>query len=94
MPNVSQAACAAGAVADQSFQRLDPRNMLSTTLYSSEYSIDYATRVAKILACRMNVPIYVGCSIKAPNLVADEEMESLAALTSLVMDQWNQLVRS
>lgn len=64
--------------------------MLSTTLYSSEYSLDYATRLAKILALRMNTPVYVGCSMKLRGVTVDEEMGSFAELTRAVMDQWSK----
>jgi hypothetical protein len=50
--------------------------------------------MAKILARRMSVPVYVGCSTKFSGLVVDEEMQSLAELTNIIMQKWSQRGRS
>ena len=74
-------------------QRLDSQNVLSTTFYSTESTIDYAHRIAKILARRMNIPVYVGCSLKFPGLLVDEEMQSLTELIKVIMGEWSQRVQ-
>lgn len=74
--------------------RLDPRNVLSTTLYSSDHTIDHANRMARILARRMNVPVYVGCSMMGARLTVEEEMESFTEVTKLITDHWNQHAQS
>lgn len=75
-------------------QRIDPQNVLCTTLYSSEQSVDYASRMAKLLARRMGLPVYLGCSVKFPGLLTTEEVESFMELTRAIMTQWNQYVSS
>jgi hypothetical protein len=74
----------------KSLQRLDRQHVLSTALYSSETTIDYANRVAKILAHRMNLPVYVGCSVNLLGSNIEEEMESLGELTKVIMAKWDQ----
>lgn len=61
-------------------------------LYSSPASIDYATRTSKILARRMGVPVYVGCSIDAAatGTTAEEEMEGVAKIVEVVMQRWEE----
>lgn len=63
---------------------------MSTTLYSSEHNIDYAHRVAKILALRMDIPVYVGCSIQFSGLMVEEEIESFTMLMKVIMNEWDQ----
>lgn len=71
-------------------QRTSPRAALSTTLCPSHSSDDYATRIAKILAVRMDRPVYVGCSIKPEELglTMEEEMEGLRAMVDTVLGRW------
>ncbi|KAL5685268.1 hypothetical protein EMGR_004393 [Emarellia grisea] len=59
--------------------RHSPRSVISTVLYSSPSTEEYTSRVAKILARRMSLPVYVGCSIdpRALELAVEEEMEGL-----------------
>ena len=72
-------------------QRTSPRSALSTTLCPSHSTDDYATRIAKILAIRMNRPVYVGCSIKAEQLglTMEEEMEGMRAIVDTIMGRWS-----
>jgi uncharacterized protein YutE (UPF0331/DUF86 family) len=65
---------------------------MSTPLYTSDSSIDYANRMAKILARRMDLPVYVGCSLNLSGVTTEEEMESLTALTKVIMAKWNARV--
>ncbi|KAL2824111.1 hypothetical protein BDW59DRAFT_147848 [Aspergillus cavernicola] len=67
--------------------RTSPRSTISTTLYTSPSTEEYATRIAKILARRMGVPVYLGCSIDptALSLMPEEEMEGLARIVDTVM---------
>ncbi|KAE8146918.1 hypothetical protein BDV25DRAFT_43754 [Aspergillus avenaceus] len=71
--------------------RTNPRNTLSTTLYTSA-NVEYTTRVAKILARRMQVPVYVGCSIDpvALELMVEEEMEGLTQIVDVIMKRWEE----
>lgn len=63
---------------------------ISTPLTTSGSSIDYATRMAKILARRMRQPVYVGCSMNFAGTTAEEEMEGLTVAVTEIMRQWNE----
>lgn len=65
--------------------RLKPSEPLSTPLYAVAGSIDFATRVAKILARRTGKPAYVGCSAVFGSLVIEEEMAAVKAAVDGVM---------
>ncbi|KAI5850100.1 hypothetical protein BZA05DRAFT_400968 [Tricharina praecox] len=64
---------------------------LSTTLYFREDTIDVATRLAKILAKRTMLPVYVGCSVsfsaagRGGNV--DEEMEGIRNVVRTVVER-------
>lgn len=64
--------------------------MISTALASSGSSLDYATRVAKILAKRMKQPIYVGCSVNLAGTTVEEEMEGLVTAVDQIVHCWTQ----
>ncbi|CBF88634.1 hypothetical protein AN0864.2 [Aspergillus nidulans FGSC A4] len=66
------------------------RSVISTILYTTASTEEYATRVAKILTRRMGVPVYLGCSIDpiALGLLAEEEMEGLTSIVDKVMTKW------
>ncbi|KAL1979204.1 hypothetical protein VTN96DRAFT_6515 [Rasamsonia emersonii] len=70
--------------------RTNPTSTISTALYTSPGSIDYATRTAKILARRMGVPVYVGCNLDpaAMGTVAEEEMEGFSKIVDVIMERW------
>ena len=73
-------------------QRTSPRSTISTTLFTSPSSVEYATRTAKILARRIGLPVYVGCSIDSLGLglMVEEEMEGLRKIVETVMERWEQ----
>lgn len=54
--------------------------------------MEYATRVARILARRLNQPVYVGCSIDAAALgstmMIEEEAEGLKKIVDVVVERW------
>lgn len=78
--------------AAHTYQRTNPRNTISTTLYNLPGSVEYTIRIAKILARRMTVPVYVGCSIDptALGLLVEEEMEGLTKIVEVIMQRWEQ----
>ncbi|KAJ5359190.1 uncharacterized protein N7496_011603 [Penicillium cataractarum] len=63
---------------------------ISTTLYTTPSSIEYTTRVAKILARRVRQPVYVGCSIDPNGLgqTVEEEMEGLTLIVNLIVEKY------
>ncbi|KAI9038714.1 proteasome assembly chaperone 4 family protein [Aspergillus affinis] len=71
--------------------RTNPRTAISTTLYTSP-TVEYTTRVAKILARRTRTPVYVGCSIDPTglSLTVEEEMEGLTKIVDAIMKRWEK----
>ncbi|KAJ0320750.1 hypothetical protein COL5a_009604 [Colletotrichum fioriniae] len=67
---------------------LEPAQPISTAIYSVESTLEFTTRVAKLLAKRANMPVYVGCSINlggaAMSLSVEEEMEAFRAIVDVV----------
>ncbi|KAJ5945361.1 hypothetical protein N7516_005529 [Penicillium verrucosum] len=72
--------------------RTSPKSTISTTLYTSPSSIEYTTRIAKILARRFSIPVYVGCSIDphGMGLEVAEEMEGLTKIVNVIMEKWEE----
>lgn len=64
---------------------------LSTPLYTYEFSIEFTTRIAKLLARKTGKPIYVGNSISFASAgmggTVEEEMEGFKKVVEIVMDQ-------
>ncbi|KAL4809209.1 hypothetical protein BDV18DRAFT_156967 [Aspergillus unguis] len=73
--------------------RTSPRATISTTLYTTASTEEYATRISKILARRMGVPVYLGCSIDPVSLglFPEEEMEGLTGIVDRVMAKWEDI---
>ncbi|RMZ81850.1 hypothetical protein DV738_g2092, partial [Chaetothyriales sp. CBS 135597] len=69
-------------------------NAISTALSTSVPNIDYATRLAKILARKFNQPVYVGCSINLAGVTVEEEMEGLREIVDKVVTAWAQTRQS
>ncbi|TDZ21522.1 hypothetical protein C8034_v003644 [Colletotrichum sidae] len=71
--------------------KLDPAQPLSTAIYSVESTLEFSTRMAKLLAKRASMPVYVGCSMNlaggggAMSLSVEEEMEAFRAVVDVVM---------
>ncbi|EEH08531.1 conserved hypothetical protein [Histoplasma capsulatum G186AR] len=70
--------------------RTNPRNTISTPLYMSQSTVDYATRTARALAHRMNMPVYVGCSVDFSGSTVEEEMEGLKKILEIVIEKWQE----
>ena len=70
-----------------SLQRFKPSDPLSTPLVTIPHSIDFATRIAKILAKKTGKPVYVGCSIAMHGVTVDQEVEGMKAVVQAVT-QW------
>lgn len=66
--------------------RLDVRNSICTTLSTTPANIEYATRLAKILARKLMRPVYVGCSVLIEGMTVEEEMEGLTLVVSKVKE--------
>ena len=66
--------------------RIDARNAISTALSTTPGNSEYATRLAKILARKLNGPVYVGCSVSVEGMTVEEEMEGLGAVVRKVVE--------
>ena len=58
-------------------QRYNPTQPLSTPLVPQSSTIDFATRVAKILVRRVGKPVYVGSSAMFAGAVVEEEVDAV-----------------
>jgi hypothetical protein len=68
---------------------------LCTQLYTYESSIDFTTRLAKLLARKSKIPVYVGNSMEFSSAgmggTVEEEMAGLKAVVEVVMAEVNHL---
>ncbi|OAQ67784.1 20S proteasome chaperone domain-containing protein [Pochonia chlamydosporia 170] len=71
--------------------RFDDKQPLSTTLFSSESSVEITTRLAKLLARRTQLPVYVTNSMSFANAgmggTVEEEMEAFKNIVSVTVDK-------
>jgi hypothetical protein len=65
--------------------------MLSTPLYTYESSVEFTTRLAKLLARKTERPVYVGNSISFESAgmggTVEEEIEGFKRVVEVVMDE-------
>ncbi|KAI1824619.1 hypothetical protein F4861DRAFT_246416 [Xylaria intraflava] len=78
--------------------KYNPSQPLATTIYSAEASLEFATRLAKILAKKANMPVYVGNSISLANMglggTVEEEMEALKQVVSVALDKLQPVIQA
>ncbi|KAI5458432.1 hypothetical protein BGZ63DRAFT_426834 [Mariannaea sp. PMI_226] len=71
--------------------RLDPGQPLSTTLYSSESTLEFTARLAKLLARRTGLPVYVTNSMSFANAgmggTVEEEMEAFKCIVQVALER-------
>ncbi|KAG9243470.1 hypothetical protein BJ878DRAFT_423535 [Calycina marina] len=71
--------------------RLNPGQCLSTPLFTYESSLEFTTRLAKLLARRTGKPVYVGNSISFASAglggTIEEEMEGFKMVVKVVMEE-------
>jgi hypothetical protein len=72
-------------------QRINAGQTLSTPLYTYESSVEFTTRLAKLLARKIGKPIYVGNSISFASAgmggTVEEEMEGFRKVVEVVMEE-------
>lgn len=72
-------------------QRYNDVQPLATTLYPHEPTLEFATRIAKLLARKLQMPVYVTNSISFANAgmggTVEEEMEAFRAIVQIVLKQ-------
>ncbi|MCJ1440186.1 MAG: hypothetical protein MMC23_000669 [Stictis urceolatum] len=67
--------------------RLDQSNSFCTALITVPSSIEFATRVGKILARRTGKPTYVGCSVGLGGASVEEEVEGIKAVVGAIVEE-------
>ncbi|KAK7418574.1 hypothetical protein QQZ08_011199 [Neonectria magnoliae] len=74
--------------------RLNVGQPLSTTLYSSEASVEFTTRLAKLLARKTELPVYVSNSMSFANAgmggTVEEEMEAFKTIANITLEKLHQ----
>ncbi|KAL7625533.1 hypothetical protein AAE478_004753 [Parahypoxylon ruwenzoriense] len=77
--------------------KYNPSQPLSTTIYSVEATLEFTTRLAKILAKKTQMPVYVANSISLANTglggTVEEEMEALKKVVDVSLDKLQGLVK-
>ncbi len=72
-------------------KRFNPQQPLATTIFTTEATLEFTTRTARILARRANRPVYVTNSMSFVNAgmggTVEEEMEALKNVIDIVSDQ-------
>lgn len=70
---------------------MNPGQAISTPLYTYESSVEFTTRLAKLLARKTGKPVYVGNSISFASAgmggTVEEEMEGFKKVLEVVMDE-------
>ncbi|CAM1510033.1 Fc.00g003680.m01.CDS01 [Cosmosporella sp. VM-42] len=76
--------------------RFDNAQPLSTVLYSSESSVEFTTRLAKLLARRTQLPVYVTNSTSFANAgmggTVEEEMEAFKTIVEVTLERLQKSV--
>ncbi|KAI0881116.1 uncharacterized protein GGS22DRAFT_75914 [Annulohypoxylon maeteangense] len=78
--------------------KYNPTQPLSTTIYSVEPTIEFTTRLAKILAKKTQMPVYVGNSVSFANTglggTVEEEMEALKRIVEVSFEKLQGVIGS
>ncbi|WPH03441.1 Hypothetical protein R9X50_00632100 [Acrodontium crateriforme] len=86
-----QGGAAMGSLVYAMPDRYNPNQPLSTAMYSSPTSLDFATRLAKLLTRRTQKLCYVGSSMNlsggAGGGTVEEEMEAFRAIVDVVVSE-------
>jgi hypothetical protein len=73
---------------------MNPGQTISTPLFTYESSVEFTTRLARLLARKTGKPVYVGNSISFANTgmggTVEEEMEGFKKVVEVVMDEVRQ----
>ncbi|KAJ2968809.1 hypothetical protein NUW58_g10137 [Xylaria curta] len=78
-------------------KRYNPNQPLSTTLYAAEATVEFATRLAKILAKKTKMPVYVGNSISLASTglggTMEEEIEAFKQVVAVALDKLQPIIQ-
>jgi hypothetical protein len=71
--------------------RFDAQQPLATTLFTSEATLEFTTRMARLLARKTQLPVYVTNSISLANTAMggtmEEEMAAFKGIVEVVLDK-------
>ncbi|KAI0456778.1 hypothetical protein F5B21DRAFT_125022 [Xylaria acuta] len=78
--------------------KYNPSQPLSTTLYSAEATLEFTTRLARILAKKTNMPVYVGNSVSLASTglggTMEEEMEAFKQVVAVALDKLQPVIQA
>ncbi|KAI0472117.1 hypothetical protein GGR56DRAFT_656987 [Xylariaceae sp. FL0804] len=78
--------------------RYNPSQPLSTTIYSAEATLEFTTRLAKILARKTQMPVYAGNSISLASAglggTVEEEMEAFKKVVEVALEKLKGVIKS
>ena len=70
-------------------QRFNPTQPISTPLFTQESNLEFATRIAKLLARKIQLPTYVGTSLNLSSMgmggTPEEEMEAFKKVIEVIL---------
>ncbi|KND91914.1 hypothetical protein TOPH_03432 [Tolypocladium ophioglossoides CBS 100239] len=71
--------------------RFNAQRPLSTTLFSHEPTVEFATRVAKLISRRVQLPVYVTNSVSFADAgmggTVEEEVEALGSIVEVTLER-------
>ncbi|KAL2110587.1 hypothetical protein VUR80DRAFT_961 [Thermomyces stellatus] len=77
--------------------KFNPAHPISTPLYTQESNLEFATRIAKLLAKKTLLPAYVGSSLDLSNMgmggTAEEEMEAFKTVVEVILAKVRHLTQ-
>lgn len=70
-------------------QRRNPKDVLATSLYAHESTLDFTMRLAKLLVSKFDIPVYVGNSISFATAglggTVEEELDGVKSCIDVVV---------
>ncbi|KAI0552237.1 hypothetical protein F4679DRAFT_536474 [Xylaria curta] len=77
--------------------RYNPEQPISTTLYSSEATLEFTMRLARILVKKTRMPVYVGNSISLASAglggTMEEEMAAFKQVVAVAIDKLKPVIQ-
>ncbi|KAI1500972.1 hypothetical protein F5X99DRAFT_384539 [Biscogniauxia marginata] len=78
--------------------KYNPSQPLSTVIYSAEATMEFTTRLAKLLAKKTNMPVYLGNSISLANTglggTMEEEINVFKRVVEVMVDKLQGVINS
>ncbi|KAI1129480.1 hypothetical protein F5Y10DRAFT_152439 [Nemania abortiva] len=78
--------------------KYNPNQPISTTIYSAEATLEFTTRLARIIAKKTNMPVYVGNSISFASTglggTMEEEMEAFKQVAAVALEKLQPVIQA